>query len=52
MSSSLKAYYLQEMGIQTWVRRSIPSRASGLHIITPKQAETLALVVFEGGGVG
>ena len=49
MSSSLKAYYLQQMGIETWVRRSVPPRVSGVHLIAPKRAESLALVVFEGG---
>lgn len=46
---SLRAYYLQQMGIHTWVRRSVPPRVSGLHLIAPKQADISALVVFEGG---
>ena len=49
MPTSLKAYYLQQMGIETWVRRSVLPRVSGVHLMAPKRAESLALVVFEGG---
>ncbi len=49
MSTSLKAYYLQQMGIETWVRRSVLPRVSGVHVVAPKHAESLVLVVLEGG---
>lgn len=49
MSSFLKAYYLQQMGIETWVRRTVLPRVSGVHMMTPKDADSALLVVFEGG---
>lgn len=49
MQTSLQSYYLQQMGIETWVRRNQRPRASAVHLIAPKRAESSALVLFEGG---
>lgn len=49
MSSALRSYYLQQMGIETWVRRNPRSPESAVHLIPSVCAESPVLVVFEGG---
>ncbi len=47
MRQQLKAYYLQQMGIERWVRRSLIAPESFFHIVTPKQGQSEVMVVLE-----
>lgn len=48
MSASLKAYYLQQMGIDVWVRRPCLMPDSNHAIILAKQAEPTLFIVLDG----
>ena len=49
MLSALRSYYLQQMGIDTWVKRNVLPRVSGVHLLAPKRSQSLVLIVCEGG---
>lgn len=44
---SLNAYYLQQMGIECWVKRCLPPLAPSFNIISPKQAATTLMILLE-----
>lgn len=44
MSQRLKSYYLQQMGIDCWVRRNLPEVPLPFYIIAPKNPEVVVVL--------
>ncbi len=51
MNEQLKRYYLEQMGIETWVRRNLPPPPPLLNIIAPNSPKTLVMIVLEGAEI-
>lgn len=47
MCPQLKAYYLQQMGIKRWVRRSLDAPELFFHIVSPAQTQPEMMIVLE-----